>query len=127
MCSLHCWGDAFTLFRRHYNPHSGSHSNSFPTRDILTLAGGVSWPSRVEGLMRKLGVIAALVLAVTWQGCSCSDSGAGGNTDGGNGDGGNTDLAVNPDSLSGGDLTIAPADVTLDLQAGGAAASQTYT
>ena len=63
-----------------------------------------------------------LVLAVgsIGNGCSCEHN-AGTDSDGG------LDLAINPDAISGGDLVITPNDVTLDLQAGGAAPSQTYT
>jgi hypothetical protein len=65
-----------------------------------------------------LALIAAMALG---HGCSCSHDGAA------NGDGGDLDLSINPDAISGGDLMITPPDVTLDLQAGGTAPSQTYT
>ncbi|MGZ3442208.1 MAG: hypothetical protein ACXVDD_21965, partial [Polyangia bacterium] len=70
--------------------------------------------------MRVLQISTALLLAFALnQGCSCQHNAA-------NGDGG-LDLAVNPDAIAGGDLVITPKDVTLDLQAGGAAPSPTYT
>ncbi|MDB4967828.1 MAG: tolB protein precursor [Myxococcales bacterium] len=62
-----------------------------------------------------------VVLGMSWQGCSCSHNA------GNNGDGGDLDMSINPDAIAGGDLIILPKDVTLDLQAGGSAPSQSYT
>lgn len=73
--------------------------------------------------MRVLAV-AALVLGLAANpGCSCNhNAGQGGGTDAGMG--GPPDMAW---IISGGDLTITPAEVTLDITPGGTAATQTYT
>src|SRR5438067_4131645 len=64
--------------------------------------------------------VVVLAVGSIGNGCSCSHNA------GNNGDGGELDMAVNPDAIAGGDLVITPKDVTLDLQAGGAAPSQQY-
>ena len=66
----------------------------------------------------SLGVLVVAVASVG-NGCSCSHN-AGNNGDGGGGD----DMAV---AISGGDILITPADVTLDIAPGGPAATQAYT
>jgi hypothetical protein len=71
--------------------------------------------------MRAIGAWLIIVaVGSIGNGCSCQHNA-------GNGDGGGLDLAINPDAIAGGELVILPKEVTLDLQAGGAAPSQTYT
>jgi hypothetical protein len=59
-----------------------------------------------------------LAIGSIGNGCSCSHNAAN------NGDGGFDDMSV---PISGGDIIIDPADVTLDITPGGAAATQAYT
>ena len=69
--------------------------------------------------MRHWLVAVVVVGLAGHPGCSCSHNGAA-NGDGGGGD----DMAV---AISGGDIEITPADATLDIMPGGAAATQAYT
>ena len=70
--------------------------------------------------MRALYVsIFVVAVASVGNGCSCSHN-AGQGSDGGGGD----DMAA---PISGGDIAIMPADVTLDITPGGAAQTQLYT